>query len=154
MKRILFIVAMTSIVLISCKNSCNNSTESQDALCASQEQMEQIVRTLEYYAEGFRKGDGSITAKAFAEHAHLSWVADGALQTITVQTYCDRISSRPADPASYKILSCNILEDIATVSIELQVGAGEVRHFYDIFAMVRVGNEWKIVSKIYHRRSL
>ena len=150
MKRVIFIVVMISIVLISCKNSSNNSSESADDCCASKEQIEQIVSTLEYYIEGFRQGDGAITAKAFAEHAHLSWVVDGVLQTISIQAFCDRIHGR-ASPASYKILSCSIFEDIAVVSIELLVYNYQ---FHEMYSMVRDGNEWKIVSKIYHRRPL
>jgi protein involved in sex pheromone biosynthesis len=67
MKKVLFIVAVTSIVLSSCKNNRNSSSDCSNDISASEEQMEQIVRTIDFYAEGFRQGDPSITARAFAD---------------------------------------------------------------------------------------
>ena len=158
MKRIL-LVAVTSVFLMSCCG--NRASEQVSGCCASKEQsgckrdlgvtecqMADIVRTLEFYINGFRQGDGSITAQAFADHAHLTCIENGAIRTFSAQTYFEMVSSRPAYPnASYEIVSVEILEDIASVSIILDNGG---RRFYDIFGMVKVGNDWKIVAKLYH----
>jgi hypothetical protein len=49
--------------------------------------------------------------------------------------------------SSYELTSINVAEDVATVRIESQFGTAK---FADIFAMVKDGDQWKIVSKVYH----
>lgn len=48
---------------------------------------------------------------------------------------------------SYQVTTCDVADNVAIVRIESQFGETK---YADMFSMVKDGNDWKIVSKIYH----
>lgn len=116
---------------------------------ATNEQKEAIARTIEFYMEGGRQADGTITAKAFTENATMSWAENGKLISVPIQTLFDVVTNGKAEAASYEILSLDVQEDIAMAHIKSQFGDAR---YYDMFSLVKDGDDWKIVSKIYRNR--
>lgn len=153
MKKILLVVTLCSLLIALSNNNVNknNSNESKmnREMKATKVQKEGVEQAIEYYMEGGRQADGSITAKAFTENATMSQVEDGKLVSVPIQTLCDIVSKGKAEPASYEITALDVQEDIAIVHIESQFGDAK---YYDMFSLVKDENGWKIVSKIYRNR--
>lgn len=105
-----------------------------------------IIKTIEYYIDGGRKGNSKITAKAFSENATMSWTENEQLKSVLIQVLYDIVDNAGASEASYKLIKYNIESNIAIVQIELQLG---IQKYMDMFTLVKDGHEWKIVSKVY-----
>ncbi|MCK9179498.1 MAG: hypothetical protein GX921_11095 [Bacteroidales bacterium] len=76
MKKILLVVTLCSLLIALSNNNVNknNSNESKmnREMKATKVQKEGVEQAIEYYMEGGRQADGSITAKAFTENATMS----------------------------------------------------------------------------------
>lgn len=107
---------------------------------------EGIVKAIEYYIEGGRKGDSKITAKAFSKDATMSWFENGHLQSVPIQALYDIVDNDGASSASYKLMEYSIEQNIATARIQSQFG---YQKYVDMFTLVKDGDNWKIVSKVY-----
>lgn len=116
---------------------------------ATKEQREGIARAIEFYMEGGRQADGTITAKAFTDNATMSWAENGKMISVPIQTLFDGVTNGKAEAASYEIVFLDVQEDIAVVHIKSQFGDAK---YYDMFSLVKDGSDWKIVSKIYRNR--
>ncbi len=92
------------------------------------------------------KGDSKITEKAFTDNATMSWSENGQIRTVPVKVLYDIVDKSGASTASYKLLDCNIEQNIAIVKIQSQFGPQE---YIDMFTLVKDVENWKIVSKIY-----
>lgn len=114
--------------------------------CHSNLEMTEIIKTIEYYVEGGRKGDSKITKKAFTNNATMSWSESGQIRTVPIKVLYDIVDKSGASTASYKLLDCNIEQNIAIVKIQSQFGPQE---YIDMFTLIKDIDNWKIVSKIY-----
>ena len=88
MKTITLLAACCMTLLATIPASAQNNGESdRTGCCKLQEQcspsascpnleMSGIVKAIEYYIDGGRKGDSQIARKGFAENATMSWMAD------------------------------------------------------------------------------
>ena len=114
--------------------------------CHSNPEMTGIVKTIEYYVEGGRKGDSKITEKAFTDNATMSWSENGQIRTVPIKVLYDIVDKSGASTASYKLLDCNIDQSVAIVKIQSQFGTQE---YIDMFTLVKSIDNWVIVSKIY-----
>ena len=118
--------------------------------CHSNPEMTGIVKTIEYYVEGGRKGDSKITEKAFTDNATMSWSENGQIRTVPIKVLYDIVDKSGASTASYKLLDCNIEQNIAIVKIQSQFGPQE---YIDMFTLIKDIDNWKIVSKFYRIKS-
>lgn len=132
-------------LLISCqdKNNQNNKTE---VMQNNQEQKEAILKPIDLYVEAGRKGDGNIAKPAFASTATMSWSEAGALKSVPIQALFDGFSAAEPMEANYKLTTLDAEGDVAIVRIESQFGPNR---YADMFTLVKDGNDWKIISKIY-----
>ena len=71
--------------------------------CHSNPEMTGIVKTIEYYVEGGRKGDSKITEKAFTDNATMSWSENGQIRTVPIKVLYDIVDKSGASTASYKL---------------------------------------------------
>lgn len=55
--------------------------------CQSNPEMAGIMKTIEYYVEGGRKGNSKITAKAFTDNATMSWSENGQIKTVPIKIF-------------------------------------------------------------------
>ena len=109
-----------------------------------------IAKAVGYYIEGGRKGDSKITRKAFAQWATMSWLENGKLTTVPIQALYEYVDKSGAQTVTHgEIKVCAKTDTTAVVSVDTQFGAVK---FTDMFAIVRNGDEWKIVAKVYHVR--
>lgn len=111
---------------------CETQTQCSPKTCCSNPEMAGIIKAIEYYIEGGRKGDSQIARKGFDKTATMSWSENGELKSVPIQVLYDLYDQpKQADgDVSYEISSCNIAEDIAIVRIESKFGNNE---FSDMF---------------------
>ena len=106
---------------------------------ASPAQLAGIRKALDLYTEAAIKGDSKIAEPAFAKTA--------TLVSVPIQVLFDYYNTDCPQPANYEISVCDVADDAAIVRIDSQFGDTE---FADMFTLVKDGDNWKIISKIYH----
>ncbi|MCI9844574.1 nuclear transport factor 2 family protein [Flavobacterium pectinovorum] len=154
MKKTILILSLLPVAFLSCNNSTtekqvtNNQIKNEKNMQVTEEQKKGILHAIDLYIEAGNKGDGKIAKEAFVTTATVSWVENGKLKSSPIQVLYD-FFDQGALESSYELTSINIAEDIATVRIESQFGTAK---FADMFAMVKDGDKWKIVSKVYHAK--
>lgn len=129
------------------ENKCENECDSTKCCNATADEIAGIRKALDLYCEASVKGDSKIAEPAFAPTATMSFAENGKLVSVPIKALFDYYDQTGPQPASYEITSCNVATDAAIVSIDSKFG--ETR-FADMFTLVKDGNDWKIISKIYH----
>ncbi len=152
----LFVLFMLSLLpgcncASKCENNtdCNNQSNSEIAMNSnvSSEDLAGIRKALDLYVQAAVEGDSKVARPAFAEGATISHAEEGALICLPIQALFDYYDETGKHPASYEITECNVAGDVAMVRIESVFGEAQ---FTDMFALVKDGADWKIVSKIFH----
>ena len=69
------------------------------------------------------------------------------LELVPIQVLYDINEQSEPSKGGYIISSLNVAEDVAIARIESWLGDMK---FADMFTLVKDGNDWKIVSKVYH----
>lgn len=116
-------------------------------ISATPEQLAGIRKALDLYVEAAIKGDSKIAEPAFAKTATMSFAQNDTLVSVPIQALFDYYNTDCPQPASYEITVCDVADDAALVRIESVFGG---TNFSDMFTLVKDGDDWKIVSKIYH----
>lgn len=153
-KSILFFGVIAGLAATSCcgGNQCEtvpaNSTNATVSCCnADSAEVAGIRKALDLYTEAAIKGDSKIAEAAFAPAATMSYAEGDSLVTVPIQALFNYYDSTGAHPAEYEISAYSVAEEVAIVRIESKFGDTE---FADMFTLVKDGNDWKIVSKVYH----
>lgn len=129
------------------ENKCENVCDSTKCCNATADEIAGIRKVLDLYCEASVKGDSKIAEHAFAPTATMSYAENGKLVSVPIKALFDYYDQTGPQPASYEIASCNVATDVAIVSIDSKFG--ETR-FADMFTLVKDGDDWKIISKVYH----
>ncbi len=109
---------------------------------------EGILRAVEYYTEGGCKPSAEIGLKAFIPNASMTWEENGRLQTTNIESLFEMCKTWGRQTVNWHLAGIVATEDTAIVAIEPDFSvAGS---YTDSFALVKDGDEWKIVAKIYH----
>lgn len=106
-----------------------------------------ISNVLDLYVQAAIEGNSAIARPAFANGATISHIENDSLICLPIQALFDYYDETGKHPASYEITECCVAGDAAMVSIESKFGDAK---FTDMFALLKEGNNWKIVSKIFH----
>lgn len=144
--RVLLVVV--SSILLSCNNQ-NKSIKNNQVMEVTKEEKEGVIRAIDFYVEGGRKADGKITAKAFADTATMSWTENGVLKSVSIKVLFDGFDNGEPMEANYELTYLNVEKNIAIARIESQFGKNK---FADMFTLVKDGDQWKIVSKVYQSK--
>jgi hypothetical protein len=105
----------------------------------------------DHYFKAQSTGDGSHLKGTFIDEGRMMWVVDNQLRTRTSGEYISGFQGKPpADEAQRKrrVLMVDVSGDAAVAKVELDFP--DVT-FTDYFSMLKIGGEWKIVNKIFHR---
>ena len=106
-----------------------------------------ITKTLDSYVDAAIKGDSKVAQPVFAPKATMSYAENGKLVTVPISELYAYFDKTGPHQASYKIEHVKIAGDVAVVSIDSKFGN---TRFDDMFTLVKDGDAWKIVSKVYH----
>ena len=122
----------------------------------AQSEDEAVKMCVNNYLEGAFKGDATRMGLAFHPTAVLKSInkTTGALQDMPVSKF---VSSMPAGgmqargATSTKIVSYSYIGSTALATVEIQFADNK---FIDLLSMLKLGNEWKIVSRVYNQVDL
>ncbi|MCM1224270.1 MAG: nuclear transport factor 2 family protein [Lachnospiraceae bacterium] len=156
MKKFLTIALIAAAITSCCNNKCDKpecagtcATATETSATAKPEVPEGVIKAIECYINGGRLASSEVAKPGFAETATMSWYENGKLQSVPIQTLFDGFDSWQPTEVSYEIINCEVAEDVAMVAIDSQFGDAK---YTDMFTLVKDGDNWKIVSKVYHTK--
>jgi len=108
-----------------------------------------ITRTVETYINGGKSGRGADMKPAFHPDATIFGYIGPDLFAGPIQGLFDwNDQNGPAPDLKGRITSIDIIETVATVRLELGNWTGH--RFTDLFTLLKVDGEWKIMNKVFH----
>lgn len=140
MKHLITFVCAAALAL------CGIAEENKPSCCAAAK--DAIVATVKLYIAAGEKGDSKIAKQAFAPGATMSWSENGTVKSVPIQELYDYFDKSGPQTVTYENLNVTALSPTtATVSVDTCFGTAK---FKDMFALVRSGDKWQIVAKMYH----
>ena len=111
-----------------------------------------ITKTLQHYLDGAKSGRGADMKPAFHSDATVFGYVGPDLFAGPVQGLYDwNDQNGPATEIQIRIASIEITGTIATARLEMDNWTGH--RFTDLFVLLKVDGEWKIMSKVFHLHS-
>ena len=108
-----------------------------------------IAKTVQHYIDGAKSGRGDDMKPAFHQDATIFGYAGANLFAGPIQQLFDwNDRNGPATGLQARIVSTDIIDTIATVRLELDNWTGH--RFTDLFTLLKVDGEWKIMNKVFH----
>ena len=108
-----------------------------------------IVRTVQPYIDGARSGRGADMKPAFHQDATIFGYVGPDLFAGPIQELFDwNDQNGPATAIQARIASVDIFGTVATVRLEVDNWTGH--RFTDLFNLLKVEGEWKIMNKVFH----
>lgn len=108
-----------------------------------------ISKTIETYVHGGRSGKGSDMKPAFHPDATIHGYVGPDLFAGPIQGLFDWVDNNP--PATHvlaRLASVDVAGTIATVRLEIDNWGGH--RFTDMFTLLKLNGQWKIISKIFY----
>ncbi len=111
-----------------------------------------IAKTVQHYIDGAKSGKGDDMKPAFHKDATIFGYAGADLFAGPIQQLFDwNDESGPAAGLQARIASIDVVDTVATVRLELNNWGGY--RYTDLFTLLKVDGEWKIMNKVFHLHS-
>ena len=111
-----------------------------------------IAKTVQHYIGGAKSGKGDDMKPAFHKDATIFGYAGADLFGGPIQQLFDWSDQNgPAAELQARIASIDLATTVATVRLELTNLNGA--RYTDMFTLLKVDGEWKIMSKVFHLHS-
>ncbi len=111
-----------------------------------------IAKVVQHYIDGARSGKGDDMKPAFHKDATIFGYAGADLFGGPIQLLFDwNDESGPAAGLQARIASIDVVDTVATMRLELNNWNGS--RYTDLFTLLKVDGEWKIMSKVFHLHS-
>jgi hypothetical protein len=111
-----------------------------------------IEKIIQPYIEGAKSGKGEDMKSAFHQDATIFGYAGPDLLAGPIQKLFDwNDENGPATGLKARIASIDLIDTVATVRLELDNWTGS--RFTDLFTLLKVDGEWKIMNKVFHLHS-
>ncbi len=108
-----------------------------------------IASAVQPYLDGARSGKGDDMKPAFHEDATVFGYAGPDLFAGPIQQlFAWNDKNGPATELQARIASIDLVDTVATVRLELDDWTGY--RFTDLFTLLKVDGEWKIMNKVFH----
>ena len=108
-----------------------------------------ITKVLQHYIEGAKSGRGEDMKLAFHKDATVFGHVGSELFGGPIQRLFDwNDENGPATELQARVASIDLIDTVATVRVELDNWTGH--RFTDLFTMLKVDDEWKIMNKVFH----
>ncbi len=108
-----------------------------------------IAKTIQHYIDGAKSGKGDDMKPAFHEDATIFGYAGADLFAGPIQQLFDwNDENGPAAELQARIASIDVVDTVATVRLELNNWSGS--RYTDMFTLLKVDGEWKIMNKVFH----
>lgn len=113
---------------------------------------ESIAAAVQHYINGAMSGKGADMKPAFHEDAMIHGYIGSDMLGGPIQLLFDwNDENGPATDLNAYISSIDLVGTIATVRLELDNWTGH--RFTDMYTMLKVDGQWKIISKVFHAHS-
>ena len=111
-----------------------------------------ITKTVQHYIDGAKSGKGDDMKPAFHKDATIFGYVGEDLFAGPIQILFDwNDQNGPATELEAHIVSIDVSGTVATVRLELDNWTGS--RFTDMFTVLKVDGEWKIMNKVFHLHS-
>jgi putative lumazine-binding protein len=108
-----------------------------------------IARVVQHYINGAKSGKGEDMKLAFHEDATIfGYVGNDLFAGPIQQLFTWNDQNGPATGLQARIASIDLIDTVATVRLELENWTGH--RFTDLFTLLKVDGEWKIMNKVFH----
>ncbi len=108
-----------------------------------------IAQAVQHYIDGAKSGKGDDMRPAFHEDATIFGYAGADLFAGPIQQLFAWVDENgPATGLQARIASIDLVDKVATVRLELDNLSGS--RYTDVFTMLKVEGQWKIMSKVFH----
>ena len=108
-----------------------------------------IAKTLQYYIDGAKSGKGDDMKPAFHEDATIfGYAGDDLFAGPIEKLFAWNDENGAATGLQARIAGIDLVETVATVRLELDNWTGS--RFTDLFTLLKVDGEWKIMNKVFH----
>ncbi len=108
-----------------------------------------IAKVVQHYIDGAKSGRGDDMKPAFHDDATIFGYAGADLFAGPIQRLFDWVDENdPATELQARIASIDLIDTVANVRLELDNWTGH--RFTDLFTLLKVDGEWKIMNKVFH----
>jgi len=108
-----------------------------------------IAKVVQHYIDGAKSGSGDDMKPAFHKDATIfGYVGDDLFAGPIQQLFAWNDENGPATGLQAQIASIDLIDTVATVRLELDDWTGH--RFTDLFTLLKVDGEWKIMNKVFH----
>lgn len=105
---------------------------------------------LENYIQGHATGNGDFMRKAFHTDAKIMAFRDGKLTNLTAEEFASRFNGKPADDEAQRKRRIDHVEITGNAGVGKIVLDYPTVTFTDYMSLLKVGDEWKIVNKVFY----
>ncbi len=108
-----------------------------------------IAKVIQQYVNGAKSGKSDDMKPAFHKGATVfGYVGDDLFAGPIQQLFTWNEENGPATELQTWIVSIDLIDTVATVRLELDNWTGH--RFTDLFTLLKVDGEWKIMNKVFH----
>ena len=108
-----------------------------------------IAKAVQHYIDGAKSGKGDDMKPAFHKDATIFGYAGADLFGGPIQQLFDwNDGNGAAKELNARIATIDLVDTVATVRLELDNWSGS--RYTDLFTMLKVDGQWKIMSKVFH----
>lgn len=108
-----------------------------------------IQQTISYYAEGGTNGDPETAAKAFHSTAYMKFIKAGEFTDVPIEDFLlNFIQKGKSQQRTVTVNYIDITGDAASAKLTLDY---PTHRFVDYFNLLKIKEQWLIVSKIFYR---
>ncbi len=108
-----------------------------------------IAKTVQHYIGGAKSGRGADMKPAFHKDATIfGYVGTDLFAGPIQQLFAWNDQNGPATGLQARIARIDLIDTVATVRLELDNWTGH--RYTDLFTMLKVDGEWKIMNKVFH----
>ena len=108
-----------------------------------------IQAIIQHYIDGAMTGEGARMRPAFHEEATIyGHVGPDFFAGPIQQLYDWNDANGPAPELQARIVSIDLVDSVASVRVESDNWTG--LRFTDFFNLLKTGNQWKIMNKVFH----
>ncbi|MEE9363580.1 MAG: nuclear transport factor 2 family protein [Cellulophaga sp.] len=110
-----------------------------------------VEKTVSYYLDGGSNNDYETLKKAFHKDATMKFISKGEYKEVNALEFFKKvIKPGPKSTRITNISYINISGNTANAKLEIEY---PTFMFIDYMNLLKIDGEWKVVSKIYHRKS-
>ena len=105
---------------------------------------------LENYIQGHATGNGDFMRKAFHTDAKVVSFRDGKLASMTAEEFASRFNGKPAADEAQRKRTIESVEITGNAGVAKIVLDYPTVTFTDYMSLLKIGDEWKIVNKVFY----